>query len=71
MDLTGEVLGRSCFTGSAFLGDMATGFDAGLMGLCFDAGLAWGLGLAVDLDWGLGLEAGLVGFGLEAGLGGL
>lgn len=54
MDLTGVVLGgrrgEGCgFTGSAFLGDIAKGFNAGLLGLCFDAGLAWGLGLEAGL----------------------
>ena len=49
LDLTGELLGKGCFTDSAFLGDMATGFDAGLVGLCFDVGLAWGLCLEAGL----------------------
>ena len=68
LDLAGEVLGGTrgescgcCFTGSTFLSDIGKGFDAGLVGLCFVAGLAGGLGFGTSLAE----------FGLGAGLGGL
>ena len=57
----GESWDCCCFTGSAFLGDIGKGFDAGLLGLCFVAGLAGGLGFGTSLAE----------FGLGAGLGGL